>query len=543
MNLNVGGIPLRRSLTSPWRRMSPPEWAQTRLARERLGTLAVLAMATYAGSHASLRLAGLVLGLVGLWLLLRHPRLALPGMVLVVGVVPLEIKTGTGSGISSVIVGLSLLGILLLLRMVLDGRIVLLRAEANAPWMALIASGLLSLVASAALWNPWVVVKQNFLFVQLGQLSVFGLSAAAYWLLGNSRHGREELRWILRAFFALIALRFTAWFVPGLAFVNRLINWDGPIWRVWAVALSVSMALFHEGLSKERRLAVAAVAPAVLLGPLLISQSVAWEYQAWASGWLPATLALVTILAFWLNARWRWGMIGPYLFASLAVLMAVYKAVDITGEERYSLDTRGIAWRGLVQLLDGNWILGLGPASYWHYWKGVFGAISYLDPRTGYFHYSYDPTVNMHNNYLDILGQMGLVGVVILLWLFAALLRQALRVADAEAPGFGRAYGVACLGGLLGMAGAGMLGDWFLPFVYNIGFNGFKDSYMGWLLLGGLTLLEHTRRHGSVPAQPASPALGSRGTALGDGARHIDEEGQKHGSGDEEEDEGQEGRP
>lgn len=93
------------------------------------------------------------------------------------------------------------------------------------------------------------------------------------------------------------------------------------------------------------------------------------------------------------------------------------------------------------------------------------------------------------------------------------------------------------------MAAAGMLGDWFLPFVYNIGFMGFKDSYMGWLLLGGLTLLEHTRRHGSDPDWPASPVLDSRGTALGDGAGHIDEEGQEHGSGDEEEDEGQEGRP
>ncbi|HQZ69994.1 MAG TPA: O-antigen ligase family protein [Anaerolineae bacterium] len=512
MDINAGGFPARRMPTSALRRAALPAWIQTRQARERFGVFAVLALALFAGSHASLRLAGGVLGLVALWLLLRHPRLALPGMVLMMGIVPLEFKTGTGSGINSVIAGLGILGVLFLLRMLLDGRIALQPTEANGPWMALIASGVLSLVASAALWNPWVVVKQNFVWVQLGQLSVFGLSAVAFWLLANSRYGRDELNWILRVFMVLIALKVTAWFVPGMSIISRLVNWDGPVWRIWAVALAIGFALYHEGLSNERRLCLAAVVPIVLAGPLLISQEVAWEYQAWASGWLPATIALVTILAFWLNSRLRWGVIGPYVFGAGAALLVLYKVLGITGEERFSMDTRAIAWRGLVQLLKGNWLLGLGPASYWHYWKGVFGAISYMDPRTGYLHYTYDPTVNMHNNYLDILGQMGVVGVVIVLWLFAMLFRQALRVFGAEQPGFVKAYAVACAGGLMGMAAAGMLGDWFLPFVYNIGFRGFKDSYLGWLLLGGLTLLEHSSPRPAVQA-PAPLSAMARGTS------------------------------
>jgi hypothetical protein len=37
---------------------------------------------------------------------------------------------------------------------------------------------------------------------------------------------------------------------------------------------------------------------------------------------------------------------------------------------------------------------------------------------------------------------------------------------------------------------SGMLVDWFLPFAYNIGLNGFRSSMFAWLFLGGLVSLE-----------------------------------------------------
>jgi len=42
------------------------------------------------------------------------------------------------------------------------------------------------------------------------------------------------------------------------------------------------------------------------------------------------------------------------------------------------------------------------------------------------------------------------------------------------------------LGGLSGMLTAAMLGDWVLPFVYNVGLKGLRASVIGWLFLGGL---------------------------------------------------------
>ena len=55
--------------------------------------------------------------------------------------------------------------------------------------------------------------------------------------------------------------------------------------------------------------------------------------------------------------------------------------------------------------------------------------------------------------------------------------------------GFSNAYVVGAMGGLVGMLIAGMLGDWVIPFVYNVGLKGFRASVLGWIFLGGLVIL------------------------------------------------------
>jgi hypothetical protein len=68
---------------------------------------------------------------------------------------------------------------------------------------------------------------------------------------------------------------------------------------------------------------------------------------------------------------------------------------------------------------------------------------------------------------------------------------QQLRLRHAE--GFLAGY----VNGMLAV-GAGSLvimalADWILPFVYNIGFEGFQASVLVWLFIGGLAALENFR--------------------------------------------------
>jgi hypothetical protein len=50
------------------------------------------------------------------------------------------------------------------------------------------------------------------------------------------------------------------------------------------------------------------------------------------------------------------------------------------------------------------------------------------------------------------------------------------------------------------------LADWILPFVYNIGFQGFQASVLIWLFFGGLLSLEeyvHQQQIQPINSQPA----------------------------------------
>jgi hypothetical protein len=97
---------------------------------------------------------------------------------------------------------------------------------------------------------------------------------------------------------------------------------------------------------------------------------------------------------------------------------------------------------------------------------------------------------NSHNQYVDLIAQTGLLGLVCFLWFAAAVGIVGWRLRKQVPAGFAQAYVYGALGGLVGTLAAGMLGDWVLPFFYNIGLSGFRASVLGWLFLGGLVALE-----------------------------------------------------
>ena len=80
----------------------------------------------------------------------------------------------------------------------------------------------------------------------------------------------------------------------------------------------------------------------------------------------------------------------------------------------------------------------------------------------------------------------------------ACVARLGWHLRQEAAEGFPRAYVCACLAGLAGSLAAGMLADWFLPFVYNIGFAGFRASMLGWMWLGGMVAVRKMAHRGNT---------------------------------------------
>jgi O-antigen ligase len=143
----------------------------------------------------------------------------------------------------------------------------------------------------------------------------------------------------------------------------------------------------------------------------------------------------------------------------------------------------------MLEMIQANPIFGLGPANYYAY--------STLFAIRGY-----NVNFNSHNQYIDLVAQTGIVGLFCYLWFFAVVARLGWSLRDRVPAGFAHAYLYGTLGGLCGMLVAGVLGDWVLPFVYNVGLVGLRSSLLGWLFLGGLLTLERLYSQEKASPQP-----------------------------------------
>jgi O-antigen ligase len=153
----------------------------------------------------------------------------------------------------------------------------------------------------------------------------------------------------------------------------------------------------------------------------------------------------------------------------------------MAGDQEYSLMTRLEAWRILAKIVEASPLVGLGPGNYYWYTP--------LFPILGWY-----VNFNSHNNYVDLVAQTGLLGLACFCWFAWEVGRLAGRLRSEVAEGFAHAYVCAALGGLAGTLAAAMLADWVLPFVYNVGLEGFRASVFGWIFLGGLVAVEQTAK-------------------------------------------------
>jgi len=130
----------------------------------------------------------------------------------------------------------------------------------------------------------------------------------------------------------------------------------------------------------------------------------------------------------------------------------------------------------MVEITKASPIFGLGMANYTWYTP--------LFPILGY-----NIRFNSHNNYLDVLAQTGLVGLLCFLWFFGEIWLLGWHMRNRVPDGFPKAYVLGVLGGLIGTLLLAGLGDWVIPFVYNIGLNGFRASIFVFIFLGGLVAI------------------------------------------------------
>jgi hypothetical protein len=432
--------------------------------------------------RASGTLVALLAGALLMVALVQHPQWGLVVIIPASLCVPLDLGTGTGTKVPiTLLIIAALLGVWLL-EMLQRREVRLAPSPANLPFVVLIAVAGLALVTGNALWSPFVQTKGNFLIVQLAQWAIYIFSAGAYWLTANLIDDTRWLKWMVGLLLGLGGLYMVLSLVDARDLRSTLFvtPWaTGSLFWVWPVALAAGQVVFNRQLRARARLALV-----LLVGAIFY---VAWFHQYdWVSGWAPPAVALMALL--WLRS-WRWGLVSTLTLA-LGVLASwsyFYDAVWRTAADTGSF-LRLVAAEQTIALVGRHWLLGLGLAAYPFYWIDLVGYWTWA--KRYVVQLTIDDRVNTHNNYLDIYAQMGVVGLAAFLWLVIAIWRQAWRAREAVGDGFERGYVYGCLAGLAGSLAAGLLADWFLPFVYNIQVDGMRASALAWLFLGGVVALE-----------------------------------------------------
>lgn len=387
--------------------------------------------------------------------------------------VDMPVRTGTNVNLNATfLLVLTLSGVWLARMLVIEKKIRLLPSPVNLPALLFMATCLLGWLTSAIPWLPMRTGSPS-LPAQLGALLLYLLSIAALLLAGNLLQDLRLIKFFTWSYLGLGFIYFLAALAPGgyYAVVRKWFvdaQYAGAVYWTLLVALTLGQALFNRRLRIGLRLGLAGGALGVL-GFALFRRS------EWLSGWLPALIAVWILLWLW---NWRVALAVTVVgsVTLLPTLVGFYNNQVNTESQQWSSYTRYVTWPIVYELFKLNPLTGLGPGNYVYY--------------TPYYNLlGYYVRFNTHNNYFDILLQAGLLGLAAFLWLAYRLLRLGWELRQRTREPFAQAYTNAMLAATLAILVSGGFADWFMPFIYNIGINGFQASVWLWFFLGGMVSL------------------------------------------------------
>ncbi|MBI5568281.1 MAG: O-antigen ligase family protein [Chloroflexi bacterium] len=474
-------IVTRLSRTAPFR------WLEPQHGKRRWLSLAIVlgvwGLAFILGRRPNLLFVMALGGLFGALLLLRWPKSGFFALVVAALAVRVEVGTGTDVALNPASMIVPVMLLIWVLNAVIEHDLHLVPSRTNKPLMSFLLLGLVSILISNVIWDPSVPRSDRFVVVQLAQWAIWAFSAGIYWLVGNRIESIVWLRRITVGYLIVAGAIGLLRVMPGG--VDITYNYltfaieRAPFWLL-LTAMSAGQLLFNQQLSNRWRLFLVAAIGASLYYSLGIEQDR-------SSNWV-GVFAALGILAWLRFPRLRWLSIAVIIFtlASGVLFNSIYEFAGGDAKWTESGASRGVLIGRVLELSMRNPITGIGPAAYRPY--GLTRPLFYEGA------YWIEPRINSHNNYVDLFSQVGVVGLALFFWFMAEVARLGWRLRKSYKDGFAGGYVNGILAAWVGTMIIMALADWFLPFVYNIGFPGFQASVLIWMMMGGLITLEQVAR-------------------------------------------------
>lgn len=466
--------------------------------------LALLAVCIYIGQATpTFHLASydlftvVMIGLGGalfLFLSLRNLQFGLFAIVVAALFIQFTLGTGSGTRIPASMVLTALMVGLWLVAMLVRKKVQLFPSPVNIPLLGFVAVSIFSLPWSWLFSRPdlfLVVVGSGtpFQFVQLGGLALMVLLPMLFLLALNVLRDRIWIQAIYRMILLAGILVLPAGLLRLPVSFGALNIETGGLFPLWLISLAYAQILFNDQLKLWQRL---------FLGILALG----WLYYqfgigtTWFSGWMPAMVALLFLTY---RKSKKAALLALVLIAIPFLVNPTYFYNRIWVKAQAADFNRFTIWPTVISLTltHTSALFGAGPVGYIPLYRSfVLG-----------------PAWSAHNNYVDIFAETGIIGFSFFIWFLFATFRTGWSLDSKLQDGFLRAFNNGALGALVGTVLAMVLGDWFIPFVYNIGYVGFDYNAYAWISLGAMVGLQRfagNRVRSAPVANSQAPAAPDR---------------------------------
>ena len=441
-----------------WKVSISRQWVQFGII---LAVILLSVVISYWGSSRIMVLIPILIGsIIGLIVLLKQINLGFVLILLAGMFVPFE---GPGGVNAAVLAVAALVGLWLADMFIVKKEFTFIRTRVFMPVIFMLV---ISVIAFGMGRLPWFLfANQAPLDSQIGGFAIFILSMG---LMLATAHLITDVKWLKMIVWIFIGLGGA--YILGRSLqlpVDRLYRIGytaNSMFWVWLVALSFSQVVYNRGLKKHIRGLL------IIITLLTFYVAVVQAYD-WKSGWVPP-LAVVGVI---LGLRYPRLLI---LAIPLALIAVGNVAIGLIASDEYSWGTRVDAWIIVLEISKVSPIFGLGFSNYYFYTP--------LFPIRGW-----RVSFNSHSQFVDLIAQVGILGLFCFLWIFFEAGRLSWRMLNKLPNGFSQSYSYGVLAGIVGTLVAAFLVDWVLPFVYNIGFNGFRASILPWMFIGGLIAVEY----------------------------------------------------
>jgi O-antigen ligase len=371
--------------------------------------------------------------------------------------VPFSLPTGSGSNlVASLLVTVVLTALWIIRVIAVDKAMKPVKHPINMPIYGFIIVTIISLVWSNIFRDIFVNVWESFPFVQTASMLVMVMLPIALLITLNCIKDLKNVQILVYVMIAAGYLGLVKFYVMDALPVNI-----GGMFNMWVMCLAYALVLFDKNLQPVVRVGLLALVAVYIFYAF-------FQHIDWLAGWLPGVVALafVTVMRSKKLAA-LFTVIAIIVFA--AMYNSYFKEV-IAEEMEISGVTRVDAWLANWNITKEHLLFGTGPAGYAAYYMTYFP----------------EEAMATHSNYIDILSQTGILGMLFLLSIFGVLLVRGykLSVQIKGSGDFTEAVINASFAGTIACLVIMAFGDWLFPFAYTQTIEGYSYAVYNWIFMG-----------------------------------------------------------